>query len=261
MSTNLIKVQLGGAKDAGGKVYLGDLKNICSHLSNCLKSTEEAVSGEKPSLRYRVTELKISSAVLAVEPVVQKGKKRLASKTVALFSSTIAAIQNSQSVDKRIGSDQLDSFRSLVSEFLHQNRSLSIAGQEITTRFIANIDDILSAAITSDGSVKGTIERLNIHNRNEFALYPPGSENGINCSFDSDMFKQVHQAIDKNVTVSGKLHFRAGAAYPSHIVVERVDIHPPDDQLPSLHSLKGLLPEDFTRGLGVVEYTQMIRNE
>src|SRR5260370_42563342 len=88
--------------------------------------------------------------------------------------------------------------------------------------------------LTSVGTVKGRLERLNLHNRNEFVIYPPVPGVQVTCLFPEELFSQVQAAIKQNITVSGRLVFRPGSAFPERVHVRRIEIHPAAEKLPQL---------------------------
>src|SRR5262249_9323233 len=98
------------------------------------------------------------------------------------------------------------------------------------------------APLTSVGTVKGRLERLNVHNRQEFIIYPPIAGVHVRCLFPEDLFSLVQAAIKQNITVSGTLVFRPESAFPERVHVRSIDIHPADEELPKLAALRGLCP-------------------
>ncbi len=110
---------------------------------------------------------------------------------------------------------------------------------KLTSRFIANVDELIGTTIPSEGTVKGRLERLNVHNRFEFVIYPPIPGYSVRCVFQDDLYEQIHRAIRTNVTVSGTLHYRPGTPFPDWVQVKSVEVHPPDEQLPKLADLRG----------------------
>src|SRR5713101_4143870 len=88
------------------------------------------------------------------------------------------------------------------------------------------------APLTSVGTVKGRLERLNLHNRQEFIIYPPIPGVHVTCLFPEELFSQVQAAIKQNITVSGRLVFRPGSAFPERVHVRSIEIHPADEKLP-----------------------------
>src|SRR5947209_19411691 len=89
---------------------------------------------------------------------------------------------------------------------------------------IANSDELIDA-IPSEGSVKGTLGRLDVHHRFEFVIHPPVPGNSILCVFTDDLHETINGAIGRNVTVYGTLHFRAGRPFPEWALVKDIEVH------------------------------------
>jgi hypothetical protein len=260
MTAVLVEARLEGPQGDRHQVYLGDLKQLSDQLSTCLGVAEKAITKARPRIKYRIENLGTGSLVLTLGNGESDAQSPY-NKTVALFNRTVSALQAGAAIDPRIGRPALESFRKLVDVFLRRNRSLSLNGVELTTRYIANIDDLLKMTIVSEGSFKGRIERLNIHNKNEFALYTPLSEHGVVCTFDPELFQEVRDAIGKSATVSGKLHFHGDEGFPAHINVNSIVTNPDDDELPTLASLRGIFPASAFGNQSAIEFIQTVRDE
>lgn len=118
----------------------------------------------------------------------------------------------------------------------------------------------IAAGVRAKGSIKGRLEKLNVHNRNEFTLVPPVGEPAIACSFKEALFDKVKLAIKRNVLVHGILFYGEGKAYPERIQVDDLEILPPDAELPTLGSLRGIMP-NATNGKPVLEFVLGIRDD
>jgi hypothetical protein len=242
------------------EVYLDDLRDLSSRLLACLNATEQSLTNAPPKLKHHLLEVEKHSIGVVLDRPKDAAKGALWRKTASLFNKTTKAIQQGKPVDPRLTFEALEAYKEFANRFLRKTRRLVVGGVSITTEFIANIDKILSGIATSQGSVKGRVERLNIHKRNEFALYSPLSDQGIVCSFDNEHFDKVREAIGRNVTVTGTLHFYGVSPLPVRVTAKIIDIHPPDDELPTLASLKGILPDAATGGLSAVDFISMVRN-
>ena len=118
---------------------------------------------------------------------------------------------------------------------------------------------LVGPTLWSEGSVTGVVERLNVHDKNEFYLYPPLRE-AVVCTFPEDMFEQVRAAIKRNVTVNGTLSYASDNAFPTKVRVKSLEVHPPNDQLPTMRDLSGSFKDAFG-GKTAVEFLRTIRDE
>lgn len=259
-SENEVDIRLRGSPDDNGDIRLEDFTGFCARLTSCLKRSEQIVSQRmKAQLRYRITNLKNESVGLSVEPIRPRQGIDLRSQVVHFFRDTIAALQRGSEIDQRIGYDDLQAFRELASP-LARNMRVDLAGTEITTQYIANIDKLLAGAVQSLGSVSGKLERINVHDKNEFALYPPTGDCTVVCTFADSLWPAVEHALKKHVTVTGLLTFDRDKPFPTKVTVESVEINPDNDELPTLHDVRALGKWD-TQGLSAVEYLRIMRNE
>lgn len=115
--------------------------------------------------------------------------------------------------DKRFTFDDLEAFRELVSPLDRHAKEVWVNGSKLTSDFVASIERILGSAIPSEGQVTGRLERLNVHDRYEFVLFPVAGTR-IVCAFDQAMLEQVRMGIKRTVTVSGTLFFQPDKPLP-----------------------------------------------
>src|SRR6266567_1215404 len=92
---------------------------------------------------------------------------------------------------------------------------------------------------SSYGSVKGRLERRNLVKCLAFMLYPPIPGHSVRCLFREGLCQIAQDACGKNVTVFCMLHSKAGRPFPESLLVTSMEVHPPDDELPNLTSLRG----------------------
>jgi hypothetical protein len=261
MSLPQLTFALVGTQEYQGDVLFGDFREFCGCFAACLRRVERIVAGGAV-LRYRVSQLKSGSAALTLVPVPGGGSAGPdIPQTVAdLFQDTVASLEAGGPIEPRLTSDDLRAFRKLAEPLDRRLRQVRIGGTRITGRFIANVDRIIGSPLPSEGSVTGRLERVNLHNRNEFALYAPVAGFAVTCAFPEEMFRQVQAALRRNVTVHGALTFRSGTPFPERVQVRAMEVHPLDEELPSLQSLRGLLA-GATNGLSAVAFVQANRDE
>jgi len=257
--SNALTVKLVGSDEDNGVVSFEDFRNFCDNLAKCLRKTDELVSGGQPKIRYRITSLASASASVTLEPITSKNGHDYRGEVIGLFQDTVVGLQEGRHVDPRIGRDTLEIFRELINPLNRRTKEVWVGSARLTKQYEANIENILGNSIPSDGSVSGILERVNVHNRNEFVLYPPIPGYRIICEFPDEMLGQIRQAIKNNVTVWGTLYFQPDTPFPHQVHVSRLEIHPPDNELPKLRDLKGLAP-NCTGGLKAVEFVRSLRD-
>ncbi len=259
MARTELQAKLETDPNRGGRVQFDDLTRLCDRLKECLRATETAITDKIPRAKYELTGLALGSVEMAMTPIANGPLSDVAAGTIRLFKNSVAALQTGKSVDPRLGRHALEAYKRLAEAFLRRKSRVSVAETVITTRFVANIEDLLGRYFMSEGSVKGRIERLNIHNKNECALFSPIHDRGIECNFDTEVFQEVHAAVGRNATVQGRLKFSGRSALPEHIYITSVQLHPDDAELPTLGSLRGMLSEDALGGLSVAGFVASLR--
>lgn len=261
MSEPSLPFTLDGADEDGGAVMLDDLNAFIKTLSSCLSIVEKRFVGTT-SLRHRIAGMRTGSASMELEPAPRK--KARASETgrtvYEQFEKTISNLETGRGLDTRFSKQDLKEFRKLAQLTLGGKKKVKVAGVQLSTQFVANIDKLLGGITKARGTVKGRVEKLNVHERHEFTLFPIIGDSAIVCTFDESLFEQVQSAIKQTVTVHGKLSYRSDSAYPERVQVEFIEIHPRNDALPTLSSLRGIMP-DATSGLTSTAFVQKLRNE
>lgn len=259
MPVSKISVKLSGADATGGDVTLQDFYDFCGSLIKCLHAVEKLVA-ESGRIKYRISDLSSGSASMVIEPVPPETGGDPGKKIVGMFIDTVGHLEEGKEVDSRYTSDDLRTFRRLAEPLINGIAKIQIAGKRITTDLIESVDKLIGISLHSHGSVSGRIQRLNFRNRFEFSLYPPIRGVVVICSFDEEMIDKVLSAARRMVTVTGHQIFRPGSPFPEKIKVSTLEIHPPDDQLPRLSELRGLLKGGIG-GMSTMEFIQSKRDE
>ena len=200
------------------------------------------------------------SACVTLEPIPPKRGPDRTAEVVETFRTTLGNLQAGRPVDPRLSFDDLSAYRELVAPLERRAKGVWLDGVSLTTEFAANIDRIIGNTLASEGFVTGRLERINIHNRHEFGLYPPLGAARVTCRFEEPLLPQVQAALGRNVRVAGRLSFRPERAFPEHVLVKSIEVLPADSELPTLAELRGSAP-GCTGGLSSVEFVRMIRSE
>jgi hypothetical protein len=249
-------------KDPDELVNFADFQSFCAAVAECLQRSEAIVTGTKGQVTYRVKDLRVGSAKLTLEAVrtaKARGRDRRM-QVVGFFRRTVTAIQTGKKVDNRLGTEDLQAFKKLANPLRRRSKTIKIDSTEITPAFEANADRILNDTVPTEGFVTGRLEKLNVHERNEFVLFPPIPGYSIVCRFEAGMLGKVLDAITSTVTVSGKMHYAPDSPFPRLVNVQTMDIHPPDDQLPTLSELRGI-GRGCTDGMTAVDYVRSLRDD
>lgn len=218
---------------------LSDFVTVCTALRKCLKNVSRCVSGSE--VEYRLCDLRAGSAVVAVAPTVGAVSDSILFDVSFTFERTIRDIRDGHEIDRRLDFQALRSFEGFCKPLRKKDVSLEIAGHALGNDYVSRIAELLEASSPSFGSVSGMLETVSVHLRTRFILYPPIPGEGIECSFGGDELSGVVAAIGQKVTVFGKLFYARTKSFPVRVDVEHFEVDPPDDELPSLLTARGIL--------------------
>lgn len=258
MSAETISFTLEGTERDGGAVQLKDFSQFINNFVACLRRVEERTEGSTV-LRHLISDLRIGSATMTTSPVSPSDRPGLGRSVYRSLKETVRALENDGRIDPRFTNDDLKAFRELAAPVWNRRKRVEVAGVEITTRFVSNIDALLRGEAKSKGSVKGRIERLNNHTGHQFNLYPPIGDYTVLCVYPDELYDTVYGAYMRTITVTGTLFFKRDNPYPERVQVESIEVHPVDDELPTGGSIRGLMP-DATGGKSAVEFLRAVRN-
>lgn len=281
MPDNRITIQLQGSLEDDWHVTLSAFLAQLEAVKAALKQTERLVSGEEEtSVYYRVVDLRHSSpATIVLEavsrtnlpiPQPQRKKSRPTPKrqdysqaTVRQFFHSLKSIREKKERPARADLQMLEAYRNLAAPLEKKVSDLKITNGEgsveIDRTFQSAIDEIIGPDELVDGTITGTLEKLNLHNTTRFDIFPPIGPKQIMCEFPPSLKSEVIKAVDQYVCVGGKLRYKRLENFPYAVNAERVEILPPDDELPTLFDIRDMAP-DLTGGKSATDFLEEIRD-
>lgn len=267
MASNKITVSLQGLEKEGGFLYVNRfidllhiIQNGLAHLNRLILNTKET------TLTYKISNLKHRNPFdveILAEP--KKATQDVSEQVITTFIDGFKAIENNRrppnlfdyemfSICKEIGNMRKNYF----SDITITNTLESIVITEDLERYI---DNLLGTDEISYGSVKGMLERINIHNQaNKIYVYPTVGIKRVECKFPQDLFEKIKDGIGNYVNVRGKLRYKGIQPFPYSILIEDIEIYPLEKELPTLDELKGIAP-DITGELTADEFIRSIRED
>lgn len=112
---------------------------------------------------------------------------------------------------------------------------------EITRSAGLHAQRILAMPYTSDfGTVEGRLEAVNVHGgRRQFVIYDDLTGERIECHFGHRIATDEIK-VDRRVAVTGEIRSRENGEIVS-VIAERIEVFPPDDELPTSDEVLGIL--------------------
>lgn len=263
--TAQLTVKIVAKDEHHGTVALSDFVGFCRNLQKCLRNVEKSVGNQQGRMTYRVSEIKSGSIdiTLEAEPVNQiddEHDDERGEKIFDGFRETLSRLLRGKAPKEKLQQEQLETFANLAKPLKGSIKSIEIEDIAISEKLATTVAKLAAIRIPAEGSAKGRLEQLNLHNKTQFVIYPPTANFPIHCEFNESMMKTVYKAINKTVTVSGTLHFKPDKPFPDLVHVKSMEIHPDDSKLPKLKDLRGEW-KGFKGKLTAVEFVRSIRDE
>lgn len=256
-----ISVRLVGTSKTEGRAQLDHFANLVQSLNKCMDEFERCVTNKPARIKFQVSELELKNAKLAIIPILLSTvAASVAPQSIELFNKTVLQVERGETVDERVDDAALRSLRKLFIPVERGSQAVEVNGLALSTHFVENIEASLSVDYTSYGCTKGKLETVTIHGKQQFALYPHLGKHKIVCEFEEDLLEDVTMALreKRHVTVTGRMSYKKGSAFPSHVEVAEIEVHPKNRDLPKLSTLCGAWSGP---GLDSVSSVRKIRDE
>lgn len=157
--------------------------------------------------------------------------------------------------------DTLKEFASPVGRSI-RSTTIKTKGREIVIDMAARkrIDGAYGADTSSDGTVDGMLEAINVHGKiNTFALYPLVGAKRITCKFDEPLLATVRPALGQYVQIHGELKYRWREKFPFEALASKISVLPSFEEQPSFEDIIGMAPH-ATGGLTAEEFVSKVRH-
>jgi hypothetical protein len=268
MATDRIAIQLDGPEEEDGDVRVDVFLKQLAAFKKALNETDRVISGSGQSLYYRVSQLTHSSPAFVEYQACIKGDsvpQTLPGQVAEFAYKSIRAIQSNQPPPPELDHNALLAYKEMGSWLGRGIDRLWVRyngeATSLDTRFAHTIDTIIGADIREIGSVTGYLHHVNLHDQGVFTIYPPvPGMPKLRCIFPRKMRESVVGAVDRYVTVYGVLKYKQREKHPYEMRIDKIEVHPPVDDLPTLKDLLGVAPNS-TGGLSSTEYVRSIRDE
>jgi hypothetical protein len=248
-----------GPRDRNGAIELSDFAQVCEAIAKALKNVEEVLAGCPGKTAFQIHQMRSGSAVLVVDAVRQHDSPDRRGPILSTFRRAVGEL-NKGTIGPDLAALDLEPYRDIARVLRNGGAELKIGRVRLTPAFLESLDKVAIKGISSIGSVTGVLDRVNMHDRNELSLYPPGSGKQIACRFPDSLLEDVREGLKRTVTVSGELQYVSGEPFPRRCNVTKITVHPAASALPTLFQVRdlGLWGTD---GLSAVDFIRAIRDE
>jgi hypothetical protein len=260
----MLTARLAGRPEDQGRVYLRDFLSFFEDVLAALRKVDEIVSDGRETAHYRVAELATGSAAMEIEAVPRPGMPDHGPLICARFTEAALDLEQAGIRPPGFDYDAFQAFRKLARPLRRGAQSVEFEHETtlvlVTSRLEANVERLLGHEVTTRGAVSGQLDVVNVHDAPcTFRIYPVVGPGRVTCRFSKALLPQVGAALNRHVTVAGVLHYRAEEPFPYEVDAQALEIHPPEDELPTLDSLRGMAPE-ITGDMDTVSFLRMLRS-
>lgn len=257
--------QLEGDPQEDGLVRATDFVEFFEGLLRVLKNLERTTARGAGEVTYRIASLEAHSAAVELEVESADEGNYRANTIIDRFAEGTAALRRGTIDRFEADPDTIRAFKQLLAPLGEHVPAVLVKADSTEVVFSADNGTVPNFALESEvsdlsvGTFSGFIDAVNVHRESIFFLYPAAGPTKIRCEFDRTMLDDVRMALKQYVTVHGLMAYRVGNPFPVRITVEKFEINPPAESLPTLASLLGIAP-DLTGGLDSVSYVRRLRD-
>lgn len=258
-----ITVRLRGEARDFERVRLGDFRDFLNAFSLVLRTLDSKISGKSQTAFFRIADLSASSAQVTVEAVPIRSEEDFTPLLLDQLVRDLAAIQERAELPDGYDPELLEAYKQLTIPLARHTHVIEVerASRQVrlTRQFGVNIEAIFGQEIASSGSLTGFLDAVNVHGQNQFYIYPLVGPTKVRCVFPENLLDAVREGIKRYVDVVGILRYREREPFPYLIEVEKLEIYPRPEDLPTLASLRGMAP-NATGGVDSVAFVRALRD-
>ena len=137
-------------------------------------------------------------------------------------------------MDKRL-CRRLGRLRELASPLERHAEEVWVRRTRISREFTEKLTGSSTPAFRSKAEVAGRLERLDVHGRHQFGLFPPlGGK--VTCEFEPELLAKVLKLLLVRSMLWARLNIANYEPYPQRVQVTAMEFRPHDDELHSFPS-------------------------
>lgn len=262
--TDVVTLRLGVTGDLGHMDFPTVLRALQGGYELLQRTAHRVLGDRAGELRWQLAGLQEGSAMTLVQ----------ASATRAVTGDELRELVDTYTQDLRAPAERLPpEDRPVLRDVLLELQKYGVGslvaqvdGSPEESRVVVEPESTLQTLIVARpaqlrviGSVVGRLERLNMHQRREAALWNELDQRSVVVTFAEEFYQRVHGALRQRVEVFGAIVEDADGR-PLRIRLQDLEVLASDENLPTLSSLVGLMP-DITGGATAEEYLEGNRRE
>jgi hypothetical protein len=239
--------------------FLGILRDLDSALSE----------NKRGSMEWEVTSLrKESPAIVGVTPTLKRLNTRDFGEAVeAQFINNTRSLNSKGERNEYMPDSALMKLKAIaartkrlgpMSVFVGKNGDEAEELVNIDQATLKRVKELTDVKFTGYGSIKGNLDSISVHLKDEFRVWDSLSGRPVRCSFARSMDPQVRDYLRQAVVVSGILQSNS-AGLPIAMDVQGLDLASVTDA-PTIEGISGLV-DDFTDGKPLKEFIEEISDE
>ncbi len=220
------------AESVSLKLFLKAIEDI----DRLIRDVDYAVTREKGTRRWIISELYSSTPTITLRPVVNNVE------IVEAFVHGLRAITTGTLEPPPHFTEQaLDDLKRMRRLFIGRDRAkrlvFSSNGEKsavIERDIDEKTDRILKGGYWNLGSLEGTVEAIKLHGNPTFTAWDRVSRSPVRCSFprDTTWKERVKSLLEKRVLIIGRVNYFRNGTPRSVTNIERVEDMSPDRSLP-----------------------------
>lgn len=209
----------------------------------------EVASGGPTNVTWEIetiTKASPLSVALVAAPSRPEVTPAVVLRTVKAVTEGLRTIQREAHRPAYFSDRALESAKELAE--LHDRNLTSIkvrngkGSLDLTRLLSANVDELIGPKTSSWGTVEGALEVISIHGQHKFSVFEALAGHSVACHFKADQLEDVKGAFGKRVAVSGEV-FSSASGKRLSVRVERFEVFPAEEELPSIERMIGILGE------------------
>ena len=220
------------------------LKAVQSFVDLLYELTAE-LAGRRNAVSWLIS-VKSGSNVINADPVAQKpdapvglisrsifaGMKQLNRRAIRPASFSDEALKRARDVASAADGTWVKS----VEVSLENNFA------SIERKTVLHVDSIFGKETKDYGSIEGRLQTISVHGRAHFYVYDDLTDKKVDCRIPDTRLKDAISHFNERVSVSGIIRYREDGR-PTSITVDRFGAMLPEEELPTIDDMCGILKE------------------